>query len=189
MRAAGAPVAALDREEIGARIPLLAPEHPWDRAIWDPLAGSLRIRRTLRALAARVTVRRATVTAVGDDGVIADGERIAADAVLVCAGLGTQALVAPLGLDFALTVTPHVRVTYAAGAPAACVIAPGLYGLPLGSTGRYAISGAPDMFAPLAADRHGGVRLARARRGWTSAVTDSSRCGPAACSRSTRATS
>ena len=149
MRAAEAPVSELNREEIGARIPLLAPEHPWDRAIWDPQAGSLRIRRILRALAARVTVRRATVTAVGDDGVIADGQQIAADAVLVCAGLGTQALVAPLGLDFALTVTPHFRVTYAAGVPAACVIAPGLYGLPLGTTGRYAISGAPDMFAPL----------------------------------------
>ncbi len=149
MRAVEAPVATLDRDEIQARIPLLAPDHPWNRAIWDPLAGSLRIRRALSALAARVTVRRATVTSVSDDGVIADGDHIGADAVLVCAGLGTQALVAPLGLDFALTVTPHVRVTYAAGAPAACVIAPGLYGLPLGTTGRYAIGGAPDMFAGL----------------------------------------
>ena len=55
-------------------------------------------------------------------------------------GLGTAALVAPLGLDFALRTEPHVRVTYEAPrGTAACVIAPELYGLPVGSTGRYAI--------------------------------------------------
>jgi glycine/D-amino acid oxidase-like deaminating enzyme len=120
MQAAGAPAAELDRDEIGERIPLLAPTHLWDRAIWDPLAGSLRIQRALRALAARVTVRRATVTGVGDHGVIADGQPIAADAVLVCAGLGTRALVTPLALDFAPTVTPHV-IPGAPGRPRARV--------------------------------------------------------------------
>ena len=48
MRTAGAPVDELNRQEIGARLPLLIPEHPWDRAIWDPQAGSLRIRRRCR---------------------------------------------------------------------------------------------------------------------------------------------
>ena len=71
------------------------------------------------------TVRRATVDAVDGDGRVRIGDEVlAADAVLVCAGLGTQALVAPLGLDFELRDEPHVRVTYAAGGTAACVIPP-----------------------------------------------------------------
>jgi sarcosine oxidase len=130
MLAAGAPVERLSREQIRARIPFLSADHPWSGGIWDPLAGALRIRRALGALAGRTTVRREPVS---------DVEAIDADAVLVCAGLGTQALVAPLGLDFGLTVEPHVRVTYEAGTSAACVISPELYGVPVGSTGRYAI--------------------------------------------------
>src|SRR4051794_38516536 len=47
MEATGAPVEFLGRDEIGTRVPLLAPDHPWDSGIWDPLAGSTRIRRTL----------------------------------------------------------------------------------------------------------------------------------------------
>jgi sarcosine oxidase len=142
MLAAGAPVERLGRDEIRARIPFLT--YSWDAAIWDPLAGSLRIRRALDALAARVTVRRETVT---------DLDSIEADAILVCAGLGTQALVP--ALDFRLRVEPHVRVTYDAGAAACCVISPELYGVPIGSTGRYAIGmhdqGASPAMRPLRA--------------------------------------
>jgi glycine/D-amino acid oxidase-like deaminating enzyme len=158
MAAAGAPFETLTRDAIRARIPLLAADHPWESGIWDPLAGSLRIRRALAALAARTTIRRARVDAVGADGRVWIGDEvIAADAVLVCAGLGTDALVAPLGLDFELRTEPHVRVTYEAPrAAAACVLAPELYGLPVGSTGRYAIgmhdqSGTPSMFESLVA--------------------------------------
>ena len=75
-----------------------------------------------------MTVERRTVT---------DLATLDADAVLVCAGLGTHALVPEL--DFELTYDPHVRVTYEAGRPAPCVISPELYGCALGSTGRYAI--------------------------------------------------
>jgi len=140
MREAGAPFEPLTRDAISARIPLLAPDHPWDHGIWDPLAGATRVRRALEALAARVTVRRARVDAVEDGAVRAGGEAISAGAVLVCAGLGTQELIAPLGLDLELEVEAHVRVTYDAGsARSACVISPELYGLPLGSTGQYAI--------------------------------------------------
>ena len=128
----------LDTAGVRARLPLLAAE--WDAARFDPLAGSLRVRRALDALAARVEVRFGTVTAVEADGTVwLGGERIAADAVLVCAGLGTQPLVAPLGLDLELTTEPHVRVTYEPAGPAACFISPEAYGLPLGRTGRYAI--------------------------------------------------
>jgi sarcosine oxidase len=71
--------------------------------------------------------------------VLAAGETLRASAVLVCAGLGTQRLVGPLGLDLELTTEPHIRVTYEAGTSAACLISPECYALPLGSTGRYAI--------------------------------------------------
>jgi sarcosine oxidase len=141
MEVAGAPFEPLTRDEIRARIPLLAADQPWESGIWDPLAGALRIQRALAALAARTVIRRARVDAVDADGRVRIGdETLAVDAVLVCAGLGTDALVAPLGLDFALRTEPHVRVTYEAPRTvAACVISPELYGLPVGSTGRYAI--------------------------------------------------
>jgi glycine/D-amino acid oxidase-like deaminating enzyme len=125
--------------EIHARIPHLAPDHPWADAFWDPLGGSLRIKRALEALAARVRRVRETVTAV-EDGVVrtASGEH-AADAVVVCAGIGTPALVAPLGLDLGIALTRHVRITYAPAPPSACLIAPECYALPLGRTGRWAL--------------------------------------------------
>jgi sarcosine oxidase len=130
---------ALSRAEIRERIPHLAPDHPWDGAVWDPLGGSLRIRRALDALAARVRVRRERVTAV-DDGVVrtASGSW-RAGAVVVCAGLGTPDLVAPLGLDLGISLTRHVRVTYEPAPPSACLIAPECYALPLGTTGRWAL--------------------------------------------------
>ena len=121
----------LSRKEIRARLP--GARVPWKAGIWDPLAGSLRIRRALAALAARLDVRRGTVEAVGEDGTVrVGGETLRAGAVLVCAGLGTQELVAPLGLDLELTVEPHVRVTYEGGEPSACLISPECYALPLG---------------------------------------------------------
>jgi glycine/D-amino acid oxidase-like deaminating enzyme len=126
MSAAGAPFASLSRRDIEARIPLLTPDHPWDGGIWDPLAGSIRVKRTLQALAARLDVRHDTVT---------DLDALEADAILVCAGLGTEQLFPAL----AMRTEPHVRVTYDAPRTAACVISPELYGLPVGSTGRYAI--------------------------------------------------
>jgi glycine/D-amino acid oxidase-like deaminating enzyme len=124
MRAAGAPVEAV--ADVRARLPFFGYE--WGDGIFDPLAGSLRIRRALDALATRVQVRRQTVT---------DVDALEADAVLVCAGIGTHALVPEV--DFELTYEPHVRVTYELGTSAPCVISPELYGCALGSTGRYAI--------------------------------------------------
>jgi glycine/D-amino acid oxidase-like deaminating enzyme len=123
-RAAGAPVETVD--DVAARLPFL--DYGWSEGIFDPLAGSLRIRRALEALAAHVTVERRTIT---------DVDALEADAVLVCAGVGTHALVPEL--DFQLTYEPHIRVTYELGAAAPCVISPELYGCAVGSTGRYAI--------------------------------------------------
>ena len=141
MEAAGARAEPLDKTEIARRIPVVDP--PWDVGILDPLAGSLRIRRTLDALARNVTVRRATVEALDDDGTVhlETRDTLRAPATLVCAGLGTGPLVAPLGLDVDVEAAHHVRLTYRMREhqPAACLIAPEAYGLPVGSTGRFAI--------------------------------------------------
>jgi sarcosine oxidase len=140
MRAARAPVQELARAEIRERIPHLSPGHPWDSGILDPLGGSLRIRRALGALADRVPGHRAEVRAIEPDGTV--HTTIAThrpDAVVVCAGLGTQALVAPLGLDLGVALTRHTRIAYAPAPPSACLIAPECYALPLGSTGRWAL--------------------------------------------------
>lgn len=140
MRAAGAPVHELAREQIRERIPHLSPAHPWDAGILDPLGGSLRIKRALAALAGRVGSHLAEVRAIEPDGTVhttAAAHR--PDAVVVCAGLGTQALVAPLGLDLGISLTRHTRITYEPAPPSACLIAPECYALPLGGTGRWAL--------------------------------------------------
>ena len=61
---------------------------------------------------------------VTDDGeaALADGTVLRGDRVLICAGILTPELFGPLGVEFA----PHTRFTYEG------------YGLPLGSTGRWA---------------------------------------------------
>ena len=75
---------------------------------------------------------------VADDGavVLADGAVVRADRVLICTGVQTPALFGPLDVEFA----PHTRFTYegAEATGAACLSAPEGYGLPLGSTGRWA---------------------------------------------------
>jgi sarcosine oxidase len=136
MDGAGATFSWLDRSEITARIPFVAA--PWETAVFDPLGGSLRIRRALDALARRAVIKRGEVVSVADDGAttLADGTVVHADRVLVCAGVQTPALFGPLGVEFA----PHTRFTYegADATGAACLSAPEGYGLPLGSTGRWA---------------------------------------------------
>jgi sarcosine oxidase len=136
MSGAGADFGWLNRRAITARIPFVAA--PWESGIFDPLGGSLRIRRALAALAQRVTIRRGDVGSIDDDGTttLTDGTVLKADRVLVCAGVQTPALFGPLGVDFA----PHTRFSYQGGdaVGAACLSAPEGYGLPLGSTGLWA---------------------------------------------------
>ncbi len=136
MTSAGATFSILDQPAIAARIPFLAA--PWQSGLFDPLGGSLRIRRALTALARRVDIRRAAAVSVHDDGTttLADGSVIRGDRVLICAGVQTPTLFGPLDVEFA----PHTRFTYqgADAVGAACLSAPEGYGLPLGSTGRWA---------------------------------------------------
>lgn len=132
----GAVFSRLDQSAITVRVPFLAA--PWQSGIFDPLGGSLRIRRALTALARRVDIRRGEAVSVGDDGTttLADGTLVRGDRVLICAGVHTPTLFGPLDVEFA----PHTRFTYAGGdaVGAACLSAPEGYGLPLGSTGRWA---------------------------------------------------
>jgi glycine/D-amino acid oxidase-like deaminating enzyme len=136
MAVAGAQFHLLGRSEITERIPFLAA--PWDNGIFDPSGGSLRIRRALTALAQRVDLRRGEVVAVADDGstTLADETVVPADRVLICAGMQTSTLFGPLDIEFG----PHTRFTYegADATGAACLSSPEGYGLPLGSTGRWA---------------------------------------------------
>lgn len=136
MKRAGAAFSRLDRDGIAERIPFA--DVPWETGIFDPLGGSLRIRRALTALARRVVIRCGEVVSVADDGrtVLADGTVLRADRVLICAGVATPKLFGPLGVGF----VPHTRFTYrgADATGAACLSAPEGYGLPLGGTGRWA---------------------------------------------------
>ncbi|QNI05047.1 FAD-binding oxidoreductase [Mycobacterium kubicae] len=136
MTAADAAFSWLDRADIKSRIPFVAA--PWDTGMLDPLGGSLRIRRALNALARRVDIHRGEAVGLADDGSVnfADGTVLQGDRVLVCAGVQTPALFGPLDIDFG----PHTRFTYegADAVGAACLSAPEGYGLPLGSTGRWA---------------------------------------------------
>ncbi len=133
--------------DVREKVPLLRDDC---EATWDPLAGSLRCELALEALASRVEVRTARVTAVDDGGVWAAGERIEADAVIVCAGLGTQALIDPHGLDLQMTSEPHTRVTYEG--TGACLISPDCYALPTSegyAIGMHEQGAQPTMFVGL----------------------------------------
>jgi sarcosine oxidase len=115
MQQAGATFSWLDRREIAARIPFVAP--PWEHGLIDPLGGSLRIRRALAGLARRVDIQRGEVVSVTDDGsvTLADGNVVRGDRVLICAGVQTPALFGPVGVEFA----PHTRFTTQAPTPPA----------------------------------------------------------------------
>ncbi len=136
MAATGASFRRLNRDQIAARIPFLAV--PWATGVLDEWGGSLRIRRALTALAHHVHMRGGEVVSVADDGSItlADDTVVAADRVLICAGVQTPTLYGPLDIEFG----PHTRFTYegADATGAACLSSPEGYGLPLGSTGRWA---------------------------------------------------
>jgi sarcosine oxidase len=72
-----------------------------------------------------------------------DGSTLRADTAIIAAGTDTPALAATAGVALEQVAAPHVRLTYAPRAPIdrtpACLIAPGLYSLPVGSTGRWAL--------------------------------------------------
>jgi glycine/D-amino acid oxidase-like deaminating enzyme len=162
MAAAGAAAEWLDHAGIRALVPRLAPTHPWDEGLLDAAGGSLRVRRALHALAGMLDVRRGEAVAVepAADGAVvrlADRTALTAGAVLICAGVATGPLAAQAGVEVEASYLHHVRLTYGPrpGAPpvdaTACLITAESYGLPLGSTGRWAL-GLEDVAPGLAVD-------------------------------------
>ena len=125
--------------------------HRVDRhgALHDPAGGVLDLVAAGAFLTAAVTPERATVTAIDADGTVhlADGDPLAADAVVVTAGAGTPALVAPLGVTVPDVLEHHVRFTFAGPADRPCPL-DGRADGPLASTyqhrtrsGHWAIGG------------------------------------------------
>jgi sarcosine oxidase len=182
LHAVGVQARVLDPGEAAARLPALAPEA--GPLLFDPDAGALRARAAIRALGGLVGDRlvRARVEALEPT---AGGVRVetAAGAVrcrrcLVCAGAGTERLVAPLGIAIARERRAALRLTFRTTAPASG-LAPvwgdrsgrfgeAAYGTPEGPV-RYAVglqATTPPLDAPEAEAVPGGavdVREARRR--------------------------
>jgi glycine/D-amino acid oxidase-like deaminating enzyme len=147
MAAAGASWEPVAATELPRRVPAAAADHPWGDGLLDPLAGAIRVRRTLAALAARLTVRTAAAVAVEDHGGaavvrLAGGELLRADRVLLCAGTEVPVLAATAGLAVPTTFTHHVRLSYRRRVPeppGACLTVGEAYALPLGRTGTFGL--------------------------------------------------
>lgn len=172
MESAGATWRALDGAEVARRIGPAGDDDPWPAGVLDPLGGAVRVQRALRALSATVEVRRGEVLGAEDRGQeavvhLADGARLRADRVLVCAGVGVPALAATAGIVVPVRFTRHVRLTYGWSrpvAPSACFTSPSAYGLPLGRTGRFAV-GLEDPGEPAPLDTTDGDAFACTVRG------------------------
>ncbi|MHC1557335.1 FAD-dependent oxidoreductase [Actinomycetospora sp. C-140] len=91
-------------------------------ALHDPAGGVLDLAGAGAFLAAAVDPRRAEVSGVDADGTVhhADGRTEQADAVVVAAGAGTPALVAPLGVTVPAELEHHARFTFAGPADQPC---------------------------------------------------------------------
>jgi sarcosine oxidase len=151
---AGVPHALLEREQYHARLPRL--RSPADAALFEPLAGVIRARRTIDYLAAAGGERiiHAEVLALERS---ANGVRILCsdrawrcERVVICAGVATPALARPLGIDLPVTVHAHARLTFPIDqtgppGPFACLqdasgtYGASAYGLAVGRSGRYAV--------------------------------------------------
>jgi sarcosine oxidase len=129
LREAGVEARVLTRAETDARLPWLAPEA--GPLLFDPLAGALRAGPAFRALTGFLGDRllRARVEAIdalgGAGGVrlVTSAGDVACERCVVCAGAGTERLVAPLGITIdrerraALRLTFRVRVPAEGAAP------------------------------------------------------------------------
>jgi sarcosine oxidase len=93
-----------------------------DGVLHDPAGGVLDLAGAGAFLAERVGPERVEVTGVDADGSVytTGGGREHADAVVVAAGAGTPALVAPLGVAVPDELEHHARFTFAGPADGAC---------------------------------------------------------------------
>ncbi len=130
LQEAGVRAEAVDREEVAARLGLLAPfEGP---ALFDADGGSIRAAAAVRALAGALgsglqidEVLALWPTGRGTVEVRTGGGRSEHGAVVVCAGRATPAIARSLGLHIPMDGALHGRVTFAVrdpcGAPLACL--------------------------------------------------------------------
>jgi sarcosine oxidase len=121
LRAAGIHARVIDAAEAAARLPALAPEA--GPLLLDPDAGAVRAADAIRALSRLLGDRvvRTHVSAIEPD---ADGVRLRTAAgdvrcrrCLVCAGAGTERLVAPLGIAIARERRAALRLTFRVASP------------------------------------------------------------------------
>ncbi len=117
-REGGVPARAIDRHELARLLPILARfDGP---AMIDEAAGSIRTEAVVAALAGALgdAITTDEVMAVrplegGGVEVVTGGGRHRHSTVLVCAGRGTAALARPLGLAPPVTLSAHIRLTFA----------------------------------------------------------------------------
>ncbi len=113
----GVPARALAPDELAALLPWLAPyDGP---AMLDPDGGSLRTEAIVAALARDLGDALVTDEVLAlrprDDGavdLVSGGGRRRVRRALVCAGRGTEALVAPLGIAPPVRHAAHIRLTF-----------------------------------------------------------------------------
>jgi sarcosine oxidase len=123
LRAVGVDARVVGADEAAARFPALAPEA--GPLLLDPDAGAVRAHAAVRALAARIgdALVRARVTAIepAADGVrvVATAGTIACARCVVCAGAGTEHLVAPLGIALDRERRAAFRLTFRMRTPPA----------------------------------------------------------------------
>ena len=181
LAAAGLEPRVLSGDEAREHLPWLARTE--ERLLFDPLGGALRARPAFAALRGWVgdSLRAARVERIepGGDRVVlhTSAGTLGAGRCVVCAGAGTERLVAPLGLDVARERRAHLRLTFPARMPARGRVpvwadrsgrfGPGAYGAPEGP-GRYALGLAvddayPEVLDPFAEHVPGGLDLRPAR--------------------------
>jgi sarcosine oxidase len=123
LRAVGVEARVIDADEAAARLPALAPQA--GPLLLDPDAGALRAQAAIGALAGFVGDRlvRARVRAIepgaGAVRVATSAGAIRCRRCLVCAGSGTERLVAPLGIAIARERRAAFRLTFRMTTPAA----------------------------------------------------------------------
>jgi sarcosine oxidase len=122
LRSVGVEARVIDAGEAAARLPALAPEA--GPLLLDPDAGAIRARDAVRALTAFLddAIVRARVVALEPDSggvrVRTTAGDVHATRCLVCAGGGTERLVAPLGIAIARERRAAFRLTFRTTVPA-----------------------------------------------------------------------
>ena len=127
LAAAGVDARVVSGAEARARLPWLAQDA--EPLLFDPDGGALRARPTFAALRSWVgdalVPARVDALTPTDDGVrlATSAGEIACRVCMVCAGAGTERLIAPLGLTLERTRRAHLRLTFAVRTPAPGAVA------------------------------------------------------------------